>query len=172
MALGNGRQGQGKEAAGMGIARQGNGMGLRLGLALVLALGLAACSATYRNHGYVPLEQDLAQIEVGRDTRETVAEKIGTPGTTGVIRETAWYYVAHRVEKFAYNEPEVIEREVLAVSFSANGRVRNIERFGLEDGEVIALNRRVTDDNIEGVSFIRQLLGNLGRVDAGSLLGG
>ncbi len=46
------------------------------------------------------------------------------------------------------------------------------ERFGLQDGEVIALNRRVTDSNIEGVSFIRQLLGNLGRVDAGTLLDG
>jgi len=35
---------------------------------------------------------------------------------------------------------------------------------------VVALSRRVTDSNIEGVSFLRQLLGNLGNLDAGSLL--
>ncbi len=141
-----------------------------LALSVLILLFVAGCSSTFRNFGYVPSEVDLANVQVGRDTRETVTEKIGSPGTSGVVREDAWYYVQSRVENYAYQAPEVIERQVLAISFSSNGRVRNIERFGLEDGEVIALNRRVTDDNIQGVSFLRQLLGNLGRVDAGSLI--
>ncbi|MBO6791793.1 MAG: outer membrane protein assembly factor BamE [Dinoroseobacter sp.] len=141
-----------------------------LALSVLILLFVAGCSSTFRNFGYVPSEVDLANVQVGRDTRETVTEKIGSPGTSGVVREDAWYYVQSRVENYAYQAPEVIERQVLAISFSSNGRVRNIERFGLEDGEVIALNRRVTDDNIKGVSFLRQLLGNLGRVDAGSLI--
>ncbi|NQZ73366.1 MAG: outer membrane protein assembly factor BamE [Dinoroseobacter sp.] len=141
-----------------------------LALSVLILLFVAGCSSTFRNFGYVPSEVDLADVQVGRDTRETVTEKIGSPGTSGVVREDAWYYVQSRVENYAYQAPEVIERQVLAISFSSNGRVRNIERFGLEDGEVIALNRRITDDNIKGVSFLRQLLGNLGRVDAGSLI--
>lgn len=141
-----------------------------LALSVLILLFVAGCSSTFRNFGYVPSEVDLADVQVGRDTRETVTEKIGSPGTSGVVREDAWYYVQSRVENYAYQAPEVIERQVLAISFSLNGRVRNIERFGLEDGEVIALNRRITDDNIKGVSFLRQLLGNLGRVDAGSLI--
>ena len=139
-------------------------------IGVLILLLVAGCSSTYRNYGYVPSEADLASVEVGRDTRETVAEKIGNPGTSGVVRETAWYFVQSRVENYAHQAPEVVERQVLAISFSTNGRVRNIERFGLEDGEVIALNRRITDDNIQGVSFLRQLLGNLGNVDAGSLI--
>lgn len=139
-------------------------------IGVLILLLVAGCSSTFRNYGYVPSEADLASVEVGRDTRETVAEKIGNPGTSGVVRETAWYFVQSRVENYAYQAPEVVERQVLAISFSTNGRVRNIERFGLEDGEVIALNRRITDDNIQGVSFLRQLLGNLGNVDAGSLI--
>ena len=141
-----------------------------LALSVLILLFVAGCSSTFRNFGYVPSEVDLADVQVGRDTRETVTEKIGSPGTSGVVREDAWYYVQSRVENYAYQAPEVIERQVLAISFSSNGRVPNIERFGLEDGEVIALNRRVTDDNIQGVSFLRQLFGNLGRVDAGSLI--
>ncbi len=143
---------------------------LRILLGMVLVAGLAACSATYRNHGYVPTEAELAEISVGRDTKATVTEKVGQPGAAGVLNDTAWYYVQSRVETYAYSAPEVIERQVVAISFSSNGRVRNIERFGLEDGEVIALNRRVTDSNIEGVSFLRQLLGSLGRIDAGQLI--
>lgn len=144
--------------------------GVKLVLGLALALGLAACSATYRNHGYVPSESELAAVEVGRDTRDTVTEKVGRPSAGGVVREDVWYYVQSRIESFTYNAPKVVERQVLAISFSGNGRVKNIERFGLEDGRVIALNRRVTDSNIKGVSFLRQLMGNLGRVDAGTLL--
>ena len=145
-------------------------LGLRLAIGVVLVLGLTACTSTFRNHGYVPSEIELAEVQVGRDTRETLAEKVGRPAAGGVVREDAWYYVQSRVENYAYRAPSVIERQVLAVSFSTNGRIKNIERFGLEDGQVIALNRRVTDSNIEGVSFIRQLMGNIGRVDAGTLL--
>ena len=35
---------------------------------------------------------------------------------------------------------------------------------------VVALSRRVTDSNVRGVSFLRQLLGNLGRFRAEDLL--
>ena len=118
----------------------------------------------------MPTEAELADIQVGRDTRDSIADKIGRPAAGGVVRDDVWYYVQSRVETYAYRAPDVIERQVLAVSFSNAGTVRNIERFGLEDGRVITLNRRVTDSNIQGVSFIRQLMGNVGRVDAGTLL--
>ena len=117
------------------------------------------------------VQQELAEISVG-ESRDSVAEKIGQPTAAGVVNETGWYYVESRFESYAYRAPQEIERQVVAITFDRGGRVRNIERFGLQDGEVIALNRRVTDSNIEGVSFIRQLLGNLGRVDAGTLLDG
>jgi outer membrane protein assembly factor BamE (lipoprotein component of BamABCDE complex) len=143
---------------------------LRAVLGIFLIIGLAACTATFRNHGYVPTEAELAEISIGSDTKATVTEKVGQPGAAGVVGDAAWYYVQSRVESYAYSAPEVIERQVVAISFSSNGRVRNVERFGLADGEVIALNRRVTDSNIEGVSFLRQLLGSLGRIDAGQLL--
>ena len=67
--------------------------------------------------------------------------------------------------------PEEISREVLAISFTAEGILRNIERFGLEDGRVVTLSRRVTDDNIQDVSFITQLIRSIGNFDAGALLG-
>jgi hypothetical protein len=48
--------------------------------------------------------------------------------------------------------------------------VSNVERFGLEDGQVVALSRRVTETNIKGVSFIRQLMGNFGRLTTDQLV--
>ncbi|MCR8723247.1 outer membrane protein assembly factor BamE [Frigidibacter sp. ROC022] len=143
---------------------------LRLGLAALLLLSLAACTATYRNHGWAPSDDDLAQITVGTDTRETVSQAIGAPGTSGLLADGGWYYVQSRYEHYAYRAPKEIDRQVVAISFDDKGVVENIERFGLEKGRVIALSRRVTDDNVKGVSFLRQLFGSLGRLNAGDLL--
>ena len=134
-----------------------------------LVCGAAACSPQFRNHGYAPSEDQLAEIVVGVDTRDTVAEVVGAPSSSGVLRDSGYYYVSQRVRNFAYQAPSVVEREVVAISFDPEGVVQNIERFALEDGEVVALSRRVTDSNVQGISFIRQLLGNLGRFNADTL---
>lgn len=138
--------------------------------AVLCVLALAACSAVYRNHGYVPKEEDLSQIVVGVDTRDTVAEVVGSPSAGGVLDSSGYYYVQSRVRHYAYRRPEVVSREVLAISFDDAGVVRNIERFGLEDGQVVPLARRVTESATADNGFLRQLLRNLGNFAAGDIL--
>ena len=59
--------------------------------------------------------------------------------------------------------PKEIDRQVVAISFSDNGVVTNVERFGLERGRVVPLSRRVTSSSVRDQSLLRQLLGNIGR---------
>ena len=137
-----------------------------------LALTAAAGCATLEDrHGYVPEQSALNEIVVGRDTRDTVALLIGRPGTEGVLDDRGWYYVRSDYERFLWREPVEVDREVVAVSFTEAGVVTNVERFGLEDGRIVILNRRVTDSNIAGVSFLRQLFSNFGNFNAGDFLG-
>ncbi len=144
----------------------GMGSKLKTTIAAGVLLIAAGCSTQYRNHGYVPLEEDLANIVVGVDTRDSVAESVGTPSTGGILDDSGYYYVYSRVRHFCMFEPKVIEREVLAITFDTRGVVANIERFGLEDGNVVPLSRRVTSSSVANKSFLRQLLGNLGRFTA------
>lgn len=138
--------------------------------AVVAVLAMAGCSASYRNHGFVPPEEELAGIIVGVDTRDSVSETVGPPTTSGVIRDGSYFYVRSQVKHFAYRAPEVINREVVAISFDARGVVSNVERFGLEDGQVVPLSRRVTSSGIVDKGLIRQLLGNIGQVSAADVL--
>ncbi len=125
---------------------------------------ISACAATYRNSGYVPSEVELAQVQVGKSDRAFVEETVGRPVAQGVIRDDTWYFVGTRWEYFAYRAPRPVDRQVVAISFNERGTVGNVERFSLQDGQVIVLNRRVTESNIQGVSFLRQLLGNIGNI--------
>ena len=68
--------------------------------------------------------------------------------------------------------PEVIERQVLAISFDDTDAIANIESFGLEDGRIVPLSRRVTDSSVVENGFLRQLLGNIGNFNPANALGG
>ncbi len=135
-------------------------------------LVLAACSATVRKHGYVPPEEALNAVIVGVDTRESLEASIGKPSTSGVLRESSWFYIGSQVRHFGARKPEEISREVVAVRFDEGGTVSNVERFGLERGEVVVLSRRVTETTVRDVTFIRQLIRNFGNFDFGEALGG
>jgi outer membrane protein assembly factor BamE (lipoprotein component of BamABCDE complex) len=144
--------------------------GLRLVLVGAMLFVIAACSPTYRNHGYVPNEDELAQIEVGKDTRETLAPLIGRPSAAALLNDDGWYYVQSRWKHSGARQPQEIDRQVVAITFTEDGLVENVERFGLAEGKVVALSRRVTESNIKGISFIRQLLGSLGNFSAGEAI--
>ena len=67
-------------------------------------------------------------------------------------------------------QPQEIERQVVAITFDDQDRVANVERFGLERGEVVAISRRITSTSIKQIGLIQQLLGSLGRLRADQLL--
>lgn len=135
-------------------------------VAMLCMIGVvSACAASYRNHGYMPNQEDLANLVVGVDTRATVDDVIGAPSASGLLSEGDYYYVRSRVKEFGLYRPEVVERNVLAISFNEDDTIANIETFSLADGNIVPLTRRVTDSSVIGKGFLRQLLGNIGNID-------
>lgn len=149
---------------------QGIGSTVRIGLGVLALIALTACTTQYRSHGYVPSEEELLQIVPGVDTRGTVEDLIGVPSTSGTLNDSGFYYIESEVRHYAWREPEVVNREVLAITFDSNGVVENIERYGLEDGQVVPLTRRITRSGDGNLSFIRQLFGNIGGINAADIL--
>jgi len=136
----------------------------------LVLLALTACTAIYRNHGYVPSDKDLAKIVVGESTQEDVAFEVGRPSSIGVLTGSGWFYVGSRFKHQGLRAPKEIDRQVVAITFDEAGVVENVERFGMEKGRFVAISRRVTDSNVKGVSFLRQLLGNIGNLSAADFL--
>ncbi len=138
----------------------------------VALVGVAGCTAIDRKHGYAPSEELLADIVPGVDTKDSVSETVGVPSASGVLRDSGYYYVSSVVRHRGARAPKTISRELVAINFNTSGTVTGIQRFGLEDGRTIPLQRRVTDSNLQDKTFLRQLLGNLGNFDPGSFLNG
>lgn len=138
---------------------------------LVVAVSVSGCVAQFQNHGYIPPQEDLDQIVVGVDTRATVEDSVGVPSSAGVLDSSGYYYVRSRKRSLAFFAPKEVEREVLAISFDSAGVVQNVERFGLERGQVVPISRRVTTSGVGNSTFLRQLLGNIGRFNPAALSG-
>ncbi len=142
-------------------------------LVATLALGgvLGACAPITRIHGYIPSETDLAQIQPGVDDVFSVEEKLGRPSSSGIQRDSAWYYVQSTVSTLAFNPPRVVDRTVLAVSFNENGIVESVDRYGIEDGRVINLTTRITETGGRQMGALEQLFGNILNVDPAQMTG-
>ena len=148
---------------------QGRGLSWAICMFLTLFMTVSACQPIYSNHGYIPTDQDLALLKVGVDTREQVEATVGRPAAEGVLNAQAWYYVQSRWKTVGAGEPVEITREVVAISFDTAGRIANIERFGLDQGRIVPLSRRITTTNIQGKSIISQMFGNIGKLNTDSL---
>ena len=137
------------------------------GVALVFCAALGSgCAPTVQVHGYMPREADISRIRPGSDNAATVEQVLGQPSSSGVLRESAWYYVQSTVENYTWHAPRVIDRTVLAVQFDGNGVVRGVARYGLEDGRIVNLTTRTTDTGGREMGVLEQLFGNLLNLDA------
>lgn len=144
---------------------------VRHALLTATAVGLlAACEPTYRNHGFTPQIAELESIAAGDDTRGSVLRKLGRPSAYSSFDSDAWYYAASRVEHYAFYPPKVIERRVVAVRFGDTGVVEEVNRYGIEDGQVIDLITRRTPTYGREITALQQIFGNLGRVSADQVL--
>jgi len=119
---------------------------------------ISACSAQYRAHGYMPPQEDVDALVVGVDTQDSVADSLGVPSSGGVTR----FYVRSQMQQGALGRPTEVDREVLVLSFNKQGVLSNIERFGLQDGNIVSLEHRVTKTAGPELSLIRQIIGSVG----------
>jgi outer membrane protein assembly factor BamE (lipoprotein component of BamABCDE complex) len=144
--------------------------GLTGSVALAALVTLAGgCSPVVRNHGYTPLPEELAELQVGLDTRYSVQSKIGRPAGTGIFTDNGWYYVSNKVERLTYHAPEVVDRRVVELLFDQNDVLASVTEYGLEDGRVIDLETKTTPTYGRQLTILEQAFGNIGVITEDSL---
>jgi outer membrane protein assembly factor BamE (lipoprotein component of BamABCDE complex) len=135
------------------------------------AIFAGGCSPVVRNHGYAPPVEELADLQVGLDTRASVQSKIGRPAGTGVFTDDGWYYVSSKVEHLTYHAPEVVDRRVVAVLFDENDILAAVNEYGLEDGRVVDLEAKTTPTYGRQLTILEQAFGNIGVITEDQLTG-
>lgn len=139
--------------------------------ALAAVILMVACEPIRRTHGYAPRASQLAEVQVGEDGRAEVAGKIGRPTTVGAFDQSEWYYITRSTESRAFLEPKVVSQEVVVVAFTDDGIAESVDRYGLDDGRIVNLVTRTTPTRGKRLTFLQQLLGNVGKFTPDQFIG-
>ncbi|SFS08863.1 outer membrane protein assembly factor BamE [Yoonia litorea] len=138
---------------------------------LTLTALIAGCAPIETYHGFIPPQEEVAALQIGVSTKADVIGLLGQPIAERALQNNAIYYASSKFEQFGPFAPNEVDRQVLELDFDSSDRLRNVTSYTLEDGRVVILDRRVTEDGIADVTFLGQLLASFGRLDAGALLG-
>jgi outer membrane protein assembly factor BamE (lipoprotein component of BamABCDE complex) len=139
---------------------------------LIAALALAGCAATVEQRGHLPEPDRLAEIHPGTTTRDGVEKILGSPSSVGVFDDNAWYYISRRTKQIAFLDPDTIDQEVYVVRFDKAGVVTGIDKKTLKDGREITPVARTTPARGRQLTFMEQLIGNIGRFNGATPGGG
>ena len=141
---------------------------IRLPLLALAVAAIAGCGATVDQRGNLPEADKLAEIHPGTTTRDQVVKILGTPSSTGVFDDKNWFYVSRKTSQFAFLSPSVMDQQVYVVHFDGNGVVASVDHKDLADGRDIEPVPGATPAPGRELTFLEQVLGNLGRFNKSS----
>jgi len=130
---------------------------------LLALLAVAACTPDIELRGNLPPPEQLAQVVVGKSSRDDVQTLLGTPSNISPFDESAWFYISTVTEKVSFLDPEIKERKIVGILFDDAGIVRAVQTKTLADGHDVAHVSRETPTAGKEMTIIEQLFGNLGR---------
>jgi outer membrane protein assembly factor BamE (lipoprotein component of BamABCDE complex) len=141
--------------------------GSALVAALLAAASLGACVANVDQRGNLPEAEKVVQIHPGSTTRDQVVKILGTPSSVGIFDDKQWYYISRKTKQVAFFDPDVLDQQVYVVNFDGKGVVRTVEHKELKDGRDIAMAPGATPAPGRELTFLEQVLGNIGRFNKG-----
>ena len=107
--------------------------------------------------GFVMDEGLVAQIKPGMDV-QSMLQILGTPSTTSTVGNRTFYYISQTMRRrFQFQDPQVIDQQVLVVYFNKGFKVERIAHYGLQDGVIFDFISRTTPAGGEEQSFLRNL---------------
>ena len=140
---------------------------LRVYVVILLTSVFLSCTTNIKNHGYIPSKSDLETLVIGKDTKKSVAKKIGLPATAGL--EGAYYYVRSTFNAPGFKSAQLVDRTVVVLSFDQRSKLKNIETFNVDNGNFVRLDYRVTETGLDNKNILQQIIGSISGPSASSL---
>jgi outer membrane protein assembly factor BamE (lipoprotein component of BamABCDE complex) len=135
--------------------------------AIVAAMMLAGCSISEDQRGKLPDPDRLAEIKPGSTTKEQVVKILGSPSSASTFDDNVWYYISRKTKQVAFFSPTVLDQQVYIVDFDDKGVVKDLGHKTLADGENIHPAAGATPAPGRELSFLEQLIGNIGKFGGG-----
>ena len=112
---------------------------------------------------------DAAQIKElvpGTSTRADATAALGSPTAKASFDDNTWIYIGEVTRPVIGGTLEVLDQQVVVLTFDAKGVLQTVEKKTAEDSKPVAMVSRSTPSPGSDASILQQLLGNVGRFNA------
>lgn len=132
-------------------------------LIVAFALLAGACADQVSTHGHILRTATVEDVRPGVATRQDVQAALGTPTSAAAFDNQVWYYITQVKVQQAFFKPDTAQQQVLVVHFDETDVVDRVGVLAETDSKEVTLVSRETGTAGHKLSFLEQLLGNVGR---------
>ncbi len=109
----------------------------------------------------------VAELVPGTSTRADATALLGSPTQRAAFDDNTWLYISETTRTRVGRTPGVTDQNVTILTFDEGGTLRSVKRLGQDDGLEVATVSRITPSPGSDATFMQQLLGNVGKFNAG-----
>ena len=139
-------------------------------VAIALCLALTSCAwilpPPQTRGNKVDVDQ-LKELVPGTSTKADVTALIGSPTQKATFDENTWLYITEQTRPRLGQTLGVIDQTVVVLNFDDRGVLNGVKTVTNDDSVPVSVIARTTPSPGTEASFLQQLLGNIGKFNAG-----
>ncbi len=135
---------------------------LRTIFLLCFILCCTACVKTAHVSGHLFEEKEINALKQSK-SKQDIENLLGSPTTISNFGDETWYYITTKKQRVAFWPDKVLEQNIIAIDFKANGTIQNIIRYSEKDAKNHKLVTDITFVKGNDTTKAQQFFGNIGR---------
>jgi len=142
----------------------------RLAAPFALCLALTACGWMLpppQTRGNKVEQDQLKELVPGTSTKADVTALIGSPTQKATFDENTWLYITETTRPRLGQTLGVLDQTVVVLNFDDRGVLNGVKTVTNDDAVAVSVASRTTPSPGTEASFMQQLLGNIGKFNAG-----
>ena len=113
----------------------------------------------------------IKELVPGTSTRADATSLLGSPTAKATFDDNTWIYIGEVTRTRVGQLPGIMQQDVVVLNFDQGGVLRGVKRLDQGDSRSVSVVSRSTPSPGSEASFMQQLLGNVGKFNAGGALG-
>lgn len=114
----------------------------------------------------------IKELVPGTSTRADATSLLGSPTAKATFDDNTWIYIGEVTRTRVGRAPGILQQDVVVLNFDGGGVLRGVKRLNQDDSRSVSIVSRSTPSPGSEASFMQQLLGNVGKFNAGGIPGG
>ena len=124
---------------------------------------MSGCASQMDSRGNSPDPKLVKSIKPGVHKRQDVERHLGAPSTITAFDSEVCHYISGKIKSVAFFKPKLMKRKILTIKFNKDGIVQNIYETDTTKQKEILFVERETPTKGKELTFIQQIIGNVGK---------